>query len=131
MTFRLIPRAELPECWERISKMLAPAVAMGNGELEVSDIYDLAMEGRMHVFSDGKFAITCEFLHYPRKTVMLLGFGGGKVTNHELIAATLTSIGKLMNATSVQTYCKNPAMVRYYRRWFQLEPVYTVLEKQL
>jgi hypothetical protein len=131
MIFRLIPRAELPDRWPELSKLLAPAVAMGNGELEVDDILTRALEGRMFVFSDGQFALTCEFVDYPKKTVMVLGFGGGKTANHAHIIATMDAVAKQRGATAIQTYCKNPAMVRYHRRWFQLEPVYTVLEKQL
>lgn len=129
--FRLIPRAELSSRWEEISHLLAPAVEMGNGELEVDDILNRALEGRMFVFSDGQFAVTAEFMHYPRKTVMVIGFGAGKVPDRAYVAEVLTAAAKAGGAASIQTYCKNPAMVRYYRRWFHLDPVYTVLEKSL
>ncbi len=104
---------------------------MGNGELEVDDILARALEGRMFVCADDDFAVTIEFIHYPRKVVMIIGFGGGAVPDRERVAETLRAIALHAGATSVQTYCKNPAMVRYYRRWFGLKPLYTVLEKSL
>lgn len=129
--FRLIPRAELPSRWRRLSELLAPAVAMGNGELEVDDILDRALEGRMFVFADDDFAVTTEFIHCPRKTTMVVGFGAGRVPDRAHVAETLIAAARKIGATSIQTYCKNPAMVRYYRRWFGLNPIYTVLEMPL
>ena len=129
--FRLIPRAELQSQWERLSVLLAPAVAMGRGELEVDDILDLALDGRMFIYADDNFAVTIEFIHYPRKTTMLVGFGAGRVPDREHVARTLLAAAKEIGATSIQTFCKNPAMVRYYRRWFGMTPTYTVLEKSL
>lgn len=129
--FRLITRAELPSRWPRLSELLAPAVAMGNGELEVDDILDRALEGRMFVFADDGFAVTVEFMHYPKKTTMVVGFGGGKVPDRAHVAETLLAAARRVGAASIQTYCKNPAMVRYYRRWFGLKPIYTVLEMPL
>lgn len=131
MTFRLIPRAELEAEWPRLMGLLAPAVAMGNGELEVDDILGLAQQGRMFVFADDQFAVTAELTHYPKKTVMIIGFGAGKVLSRSHVADTLIAAAKHLGATSVQTYCKNPAMARYYRRWFGLQPLYTVLEMPL
>ena len=129
--FRLIHRSELPAMWPVLSELLKPAVEMGRGELVVDDILGRALEGRMFVFSDGNFALTTEFMHYPRKTVMIVGFGGGKVPERNHVAEVLIAAAKVGGASSIQTYCKNPAMTLYYRRWFQLDPVYTVLEKQL
>jgi hypothetical protein len=62
---------------------------------------------------------------------MVVGFGAGCVRHHSHIAETLRDFAKRGGAAAIQTYCKNPAMVRYYRRWFKLEPVYTVLETTL
>jgi hypothetical protein len=129
--FRLIPRSELPSRWPRLAELLASAVAMGNGELVVDDILDRALEGRMFIFADDDFAVTTEFIRYPRKTVMVVGFGAGKVPDRKHVAATLTAAAKTVGAASIQTYCKNPAMARYYRRWFGLKPLYTVLETPL
>ena len=129
--FRLIGQDELASQWERIAQLLSPAVEMGNGELVVADILDLALKGRMFIFSDDNFAVTVEFMYYPRKTVMIVCFGAGKVTDRVKVSETLIKAAKLVGATSIQTYCKNPAMVRYYRRWFDLKPLYTVLEKTL
>lgn len=129
--FRLIPRVELPSRWERLRDLLLPAVAMGNGELEADDILERAMEGRMFVFADDEFAVTVEFINYPSKTVMVAGFGAGKVPDRAHVAETLIAAARNVGATSIQTYCKNPAMVRYFRRWFGLTPLYTVLERPL
>lgn len=104
---------------------------MGNGEMEVDDILDRALEGRMFVFADDDFAVTAEFIHYPRKTVMMIGFGAGKVPDREHVAETLIEAAKSVGATAIQTCCKNPSMVRYYRRWFGLDNVYRVLEMPL
>ena len=34
-------------------------------------------------------------------------------------------------ASSIQTYVRDPSMVRYYKRLLDLEPLYAVLEKSL
>ena len=129
--FRLIPRAELSDQWGRLREILQPAVAMGNGELEVDDILDRALEGRMFVFASDDFAVTAELMHYPRKKILLIGFGAGTVPNRKQVADTLLAAAKHLGASAIQTFCKNPAMVRYYRRWFHLEPLYTLLEKPI
>lgn len=128
--FRLIPREELSACWPELRERLMPAVNAGRGELEVDDILDLALQGRMFVFADDALAVTVEFMHYPRKTVMLVGFGAGKVRDVRAVRDTLEAAARHMDATSIQTYCQNPAMTRYYRR-FGMEPAYTLLEKTL
>ena len=129
--FRLIPRVELPQRWQAIRRLLARAVAMGNGELEVDDILERALQGRMFVFADDAFALTVEFIHYPRKTVMIVGFGAGKVPERGQVAETLRAAARNQGASSIQTCCRNPAMVRYFDRWFGLKPLYTVLETPL
>ena len=129
--FRLVPRAELPSRWDRIAALLGPAVAMCNGELEADDILARALEGRMFVYADDDFAVTLEFIRYPRKTVMVVGFGAGKVPDRKLVEHTLVAAAAHFGASSIRTFCRNPAMVRYYRRWFGMQPTYTVLEKEL
>lgn len=128
--FRLVPRSELQSQWPRLRGLLQPAVEQGNGEVDVDDILDLALQGRMFVFADDALAVTVEFMHYPRKTVMLVGFGAGKVRDVRAVRDTLEAAARHMDATSIQTYCQNPAMTRYYRR-FGMEPAYTLLEKTL
>ena len=78
-TIRLVPRHELPDCWPRLRELLKPAMAFGQGEMEVDDILELALQGRMFVFANEDFAVTAEFVYYPRKTVMVVGYGAGKV----------------------------------------------------
>ena len=71
-------------------------------------------------------------MHYPRKAVLIAGYGAGKVPQHQNVFDVLAQAAKHMGASSIQTYCRNPAMQRYYRRWFGgAEQTYTVLEKQL
>ena len=111
--------------------MLDAAVREGKGEVEVDDLRQLVLSGRMFIFATNDFALTCEFVIYPRKTVMIVGFGAGKVADHPAFAQVLENFAKHGGASSIQTYCRNPAMVRYYKRFFDVEPLYAVLEKQL
>ena len=132
ITIRLVPRHELPAHWPRLRELLAPAVAFGDGEMEVDDILELALQGRMFIFANDDFAVTTEFVHYPRKTVMVVGYGAGKVPAYRNVSKVLIDAAEHMGASAIRTYCRNPAMQRYYRRWFDgVEPTYTVLEKQL
>ena len=102
------------------------------GEMEVDDILELALQGRMFVFANEDFAVTAEFVYYPRKTVMVVGYGAGKVPAYRNVAKVLIDAAEHVGASAIRTYCRNPAMQRCYRRWFDgVEPTYTVLEKQL
>lgn len=130
-TFTLQRPEQVLSEWSRLRELLLPAVKEGRGEVGVDDIKSLVLSGRMFVFASDTFAVTCEFIMYPKKTVMVVGFGAGKVPDRHVVETTLINFARSAGATAIQTYCKNPAMVRYYRRWFHLDPVYTVLEKQL
>jgi len=129
--FKLLTPHEVLARWSSLRTLLANALATAKGELEVDDIRQLVLSGRMFIFADKNFAVTCEFMFYPKKTAMLVGFGAGKVPDRLRVEALLTEFAHRGGATSIQTYCSNPAMIRYYRRWFQMEPTYTLLEKQL
>ena len=129
--FKLLRPEEVIARWDDLAKLLDQAVQMGNGELHVEDILKLVLSGRMYVFASDDFAVTVEFVTYPQKTTMVVGFGAGKVPERGDVADVLTEFARRAGASSIQTYCRNPAMIRYYRRWFQLEPTYTVLEKSL
>lgn len=129
--FKLLMPHEVLSRWEGLSSLLRAAVEQGNGECDVEDIPKLVCSGRMFVFASDQFALTAEFVHYPQKTSMVVGFGAGQVPERDDVAGVLTDFAKRGGATSISTYCKNPAMTRYYRRWFGLTPVYTVLEKPL
>ena len=130
-TFRLLRPEELLDQWENLNRLLLPALDRSNGELLPDDIRDLVLSGRMFVFTDGEFAVTTEFVFYPRRTVMVAGFGAGKVPDRAVVESVLTEFARRGGAVAIQTYCKDPAMLRYYRRWFHLTPTYTLLEKQL
>lgn len=130
-TFRLLRPEEVVSRWETLGKLLQPAIDRSNGELAVDDVRNLVLMGRMFIFATDKFAVTTEFMVYPKRTVMLVGFGAGKVPDRDNVAAVLIDFAKRGGAEAIQTYCKDPAMERYYRRWFQLTPTYTLLEKQL
>lgn len=129
--FQLIPRATIESVWPALRKLFAPAVAMGDGEVLVDDILERVLDNRMFVFADDAFAVAVEFIYYPRKTVMVIGFGAGRIRDKKLVAETLRRSATALGAHSVRTYCKNPAMIRYFRRWFGLTPLYTVLEVSL
>lgn len=122
---------EVIQQWDRLRVLLMPAVDAGTGELLVDDIRELVISGRMFIFASDGFALACEFINYPRKTVLNVSFGGGRVGAREAVGDVLCDFALRGGASSIQTYCKNPAMTRYYRRWFGLDPIYTVLEKQL
>ena len=130
-TFRLLMPHEVISRWDHLVEMLRHAIDQGRGECNVDDVRKLVLSGRMFIFADDNLAVTVEFTTYPQKTVMVVGFGAGCVRHHQRIAETLRDFATRGGADAIQTYCKNPAMVRYYRRWFQLEPVYTVLETTL
>jgi len=130
-TLRLLRPEEVIERWPELSRLLDAAVKEGKGEVEVDDLRQLVLGGRMFIFATESFALTCEFVTYPRKMVMVAGFGAGHVDNHADVLRTLEAFARQAGASSIQTYCRNPAMVRYYKRFFDVEPLYAVLEKQL
>ena len=129
--FRLLRPEEVIERWPSLSLLLDAAVQQGNGESMVDDLLKLVLGGKMFIFADDVFALTCEFVTYPRKTVLVAGFGSGKVRDLKSHIAILENFARRGGATSIQTYCRNPAMVRYYKRFLDLDPLYAVLEKPL
>lgn len=138
MEFRLLRPEEVVVHWEEIAPLLDKAVAYGSGELEVNDIRKLVLGGRMFIF--GGFtehkkltiAATAEFNIYPRKTVLVIGFGAGEIGEHaNSMFLTVADFARQGGATSIQTFCKNPAMVRLHQRYYAPEVAYTVLEKKL
>lgn len=138
MKFRLLRPEEVVVHWEEIAPLLAKAVAYGNKELEVDDIRRLVLGGRMFIFGGFnaenriQLAVTTEFNTYPRKTVLVVGFGAGEVGEHANdIFLTVADFAKQGGASAIQTFCKNPAMVRLHQRYYAPDVAYTVLEKQL
>ena len=138
MEFRLLRPEEVVVHWEEIAPLLDKAVSYGNGELEVNDIRKLVLGGRMFIFAGFNadkcidLAVTTEFNTYPRKTVLVVGFGAGKVGEHAAeIFLKVADFARQGGASAIQTYCKNPAMVRLHQKYYDAETAYTVLEKQL
>lgn len=138
MEFRLLRPEEVVVHWEEIAPLLEQAIAYGNGELEVNDIRRLVLGGRMFIFGGFNqekhliLAVTTEFSTYPRKTILVVGFGAGKLQeNANDVYLTIADFAKQGGASAIQTYCKNPAMVRLHQKYYGLETAYTVLEKQL
>lgn len=129
--FRLLRPEEVIDRWPELSRRLDAAVQEGKGEVEVDDLRQLVLSGRMFIFATDQFALTCEFVFYPRKTVMIVGFGAGKVSDRLAFVQTIEDFARNAGASSIQTYCRNPAMVRYYKRFLDVDPLYAVLEKQL
>ena len=129
--FKLLRPEEVIERWSELSALLDHAVQKGNGEAKVDDILKLVLGGRMFIFADDKFALTCEFVTYPQKTVMVAGFGSGCVEDIHRYIEIMGDFAKRGGASSIQTYVRDPAMVRYYKRLLDLEPLYAVLEKTL
>lgn len=129
--FKLLRPEEVIERWPDLSGRLGPAVRCCNGEVLVSDILKLVLGGKMFIFADDKFALTCEFVTYPQKTIMVAGFGAGKVEDFNGHLEVLSDFARRGGASSIQTLVSNPAMVRYYKQKLNLEPRYTVLEKTI
>lgn len=131
-TFKLLMPHEVINRWVELRTLLSPAVDQGRGEVDVDDIRELVLGGRMFVHASDAFATVCEFTRHPRLSAMILCYGAGNTHGKDAeISAVLCDFARRGGASVIRTYCKNPAMQRYYRRWFQLDPVYTVLEKQL
>ena len=131
-SFRLLRPEEVLARWPELSVRLSAAVERGHGECEVDDIRRAVLAGLMFVFADDQFALTCEFTNYPRKTVMVVGFGSGKVTDRDHMLQTLDTFARTGGASSIRTFCREPSMVRYYQRFFTgVAPIYSVLERPL
>lgn len=137
-TFNLLRPEEVIENWPTLSQLLEPAVAQCNGEMEVDDVLNAILNGRTFLFAliedeTITFAITADFKVYPRKTVMFVGFAGGKhgAQYAEEIWATLARFGAKAGAVSMQAFCENPAMVRYHQRFTGAQRKYFVVEKLL
>lgn len=133
--FRLFRIDEVLARWGMIEPLLAPAVAEGNGEIELGDIRRLVIGGRMFLFcleeeAGATFALTCELVVYPRKTVLLCGYGGGAgaSVHRELIIERLREFAVRAGATAIQCYCKSPAAARLNAILFGAKPLYTLME---
>ena len=90
--FRLLRPEEVIERWPALSGLLSHAVEQGCGEVETDDIRKLVLAGLMFVFASDSFALTCEFVTYPKKTVMVVCFGSGKVQDRSAVLSTLDKI---------------------------------------
>lgn len=139
MRFCLLRPEDVIYQWETLAALFENAVAQGRGELATSDIRQLVLSGRMFVFAlvDANdtpvLAVTAEFQQYPRKVVLIVGFGAGDhaATHRERIWEVLTDFARRGGATAVQSFVQNPAMVRYHERFFGAERAYTVMERSL
>lgn len=137
MKLRLLHPDEVLQRWPTLQALLIPAVEQGRGELEVTDIRRKVLGGGMFLFGgfsgdDPCFALTAEFVFYPRKTVLIVGFGAGDMgDSYDDCMEVLAAFARQGGAETIQTYCKNPAMVRYHKKHFGAEVAYTVLEKTL
>lgn len=138
MNIRLLHPDEVLRRWEDLRRLLALAVEQGRGELAVDDIRKLVLNGRMFLlggFDDAGtlcLAVTAEVVVYPRKTVLLVGFGSGKTHDaHTGCMLAVRDLARRAGADCIQTYCQNPAMVRYHQRFFGAQPAYTVMEMSL
>lgn len=135
MEFRLITPHELLDNWPTVSQLLQPAVAQANGEVALDDVRGLVLAGKMFIcvgMDDGKFvfATTLEFVHYPRKTILLVGFGaGGLGDNHDACWDFVTQVAHKGGATAVQAYVKHPRVAAHLTEKFGVQPLYTVLER--
>lgn len=133
--FRLIRIDEFLARWGEVKPLLEPAIAEGNGEIELDDVRRLVIGGRMFVFcleedACATFALTCELVMYPRKTVLLCGYGGGAgASDHrDLIIERLREFAARAGATAIQCYCKSGAVARLNRILFGAKPLYTLME---
>jgi hypothetical protein len=131
MTFRLLRPEEVVTHWPLLREWLVLAVDKGRGEMEVDDIRKLVLGGKMFVFSDlERFALTAEFIFYPKRTVLLVGFAGG-FPERETAMATLVDFAKSGGAQSMQAFCRDEAMCRYAAWYLGAARAYTVMEHTL
>ena len=118
--------------WDQLAILLQPAVDLGRGEVEVDDIRSLVLAGRMFVLATEVYAVTAEFVIYPRKTVMVVGFGAGEIHDPEEVQRVLEAFARNGGASAIQMYCRKGSMERYFARFFEgVAPAYTVLERKL
>lgn len=129
--FKLLRIEEVIARWDELAERLQPAIEFCNGELTADDLKKQIIAGQVFVFASNSFALTCSFNFYPQKTVMHVGFGAGKVANRKACVDAISAFAKAAGANSIQTHCRNPAMVRYYKMFLDVDPSYTVLEKQI
>lgn len=129
----LLDKEDITKHWSLISSILQPAIESSSGEFTIDDIYQRTIAGRTAVFFDeqNKFALTAEFSDYPQYRVMIVCFGAGKFKDKEEAVQLLHDFAVINKARKVITYCKNPAMLRYYQRHFGFKKAYDVLETNL
>jgi hypothetical protein len=104
---------------------------MSYGEFTLEDIKARALQGRTAIFKDDDFVLTAEFSDYPQYRVMIICFGAGKFRHKKESVEILRQFALGNGAKKVITYCKNPAMLRYYQRHFGFQKAYDVLETNL
>lgn len=126
--FILLNKEYINTNWDTISVLLKPAVDMSHGEFTLEDIKARALSGRTAIFKDDDFVLTAEFSDYPQYRVMIICFGAGKFRHKKEAVEVLRRFALINGAKKVITYCKNPAMLRYYQRHFGFQKAYDVLE---
>lgn len=139
MLGRVLQPWEVEANWWRLSALLGPAVAEGEGEIELDDIPRLVQEH--HAFIGAIFsnhqtievALVCETRHYPRANVLNVMYVGGSplaLTKSKHLYPALEAVAIALKCSIIQGLCR-PAAARLFSRMFGLKPVYTVLRKEV
>lgn len=136
-TFNVLAPSDVRMRWGVIRELLAKSMPYSRGELLVDDLLPLIEKNQMGLFGleeDGelKLALTFEIVHYPRRTIMFLGFVGGKggramAANFDKIAA----VGREFGADAVRCACRREIAdtIKYF--FPDAEESHLVMERKL
>lgn len=137
-SFALLQPHDVHLHWPELRKLLGAAVAYTHGEIEVDDILDKVMQGKMFVSVLRKgeeivLAIAAEIKCFPKQSVLNVAFAGGR--DGKVMATQfydqLEAMGKIFNVSAVQCYCR-PAVARYLKRLFpDVQEAYVVMRKEV
>lgn len=138
MNGQILQPLEVEQNWAELGVLLAPSVALNNGEMELEDIPKLVHERKMFIAvirgeTGIDVALALEILDYPRKRALFVSYIGGKpyaLTNAKYMYTQLEKIAKVLNCSMIQGLCR-PAAARLFMREFGLKPVYTVLRREV
>ena len=82
-TFTLIPPAVIPTQWDKVSKLLEPAVEHSHGRWSMPALFDALYTERQQLWlgytdpDEIKFALTTEIANYPCTKLLAIQFLGG------------------------------------------------------
>lgn len=72
-----VPSSGITEAWPKHVSRIEEALSYGNGEYELTDIFDAVRAGQMQMWATDKSVAVTTLVQYPRRRTCLIVLAGG------------------------------------------------------